>query len=172
MLTRLFTIILVIAFLVGCSGVKGVDATTPKETPTIQTDEPKATLLPQPRVKITYESSFSPKVFLSWVQSPEPMFREKFGNTYVYFNPMKHAAIPFAFVYMAEGAEKTHGIEDGTLLSYAYIEDGEFKHYGGSTMTKESKNVHFKRVYLKPKTAAMLKDTLERFAKMLHDRMQ
>lgn len=166
MLTRLFTILLVLAFLVGCGGVKGVNANIPKETPTIQTDKP--TLLLKPRLKVTHESSFNPVAFLTWKQSPEPMFTERLGNTYVYFNPKRYAAIPFAFVYMAEGGEKTHGIEDGTLLSYCYIEDGEFKHYGGVTKREEPYKVHFKRVHLVPKTAAMLKGILEEFAKMLH----
>lgn len=126
MLRHIFIILLVIAFLVGCAGTS---ANIPKETP-----KKKVILMipdaskDKPKLKgnYTYDGRLDPAMFNRW--SPGKTWKERYGVTLALKNPRKHASIPYALVYFAMGQEKLN-IPNGTIFSFAYIEDGKVRFF-------------------------------------------
>ena len=147
---NLLIILLTIAFL-GC-------ATTSANVP-----ETKTKPVIQPEVKeevkkilgkYTYDGGIDPVVFNHWLA--QPLIKEKHGITYAMKNPRKYAAIPFALVYLAQGLYQKYKVPDGTIMSFAYIEDSKLRFF----VNKEG---HYTEIDLPSEQATRLKKILEGF---------
>ena len=108
----------------------------------------------QDKPKVTYDGGIDPDVFNVWTH--ERAWKESQGITFAIKNPMKYATIPYALVYVAMGISKTHGIPDGSIVSFTYIDDGKLRYFHNVRMRG-----HYKEIPVPPNNTAILIEILK-----------